>query len=365
MRIGIMTFPNMTSYGAVLQMYGLSYAIRQLGADAEVIHYCNPHMKAKKHTGAMRGRSGLTAAARLYASNLLHMRQILGFRNFEKRIPKYPARPTDDPAVLAQIASRYSGIVCGSDQVWNPHITDTDISFFLNFCGQETKRISYAPSFGIFTFPEDFVRKIKPELERFSHLSVREPEGAQLLNQLLGKEIPIVLDPTFLVPQKDWVALEKPHPLTKEPYVLYFPVRKSASLLRFSRELARQRNARLIVVEGNFLRQLRNRDENLRYALDLSPEEWLYLVHHAQCVVTNSFHGAAFAIHYRKDFYLELSSSTNSRLEQLMNLTGLQHRVVGEDCAPWFESIDYDRVEALLAPWRRASADYLRQSIGL
>ena len=363
MKIGIMTFPNTTSYGAVLQMYGLYRAVERFGAKAEIVNYQNSFMKEKRHTSAGQKRSGMAGKLRLQAANLLHTRQAVGFRNFEKKMRRYPAKPLNDAAGLPGLAGRYDGVICGSDQVWNPHITDTDLSYFLNFCGKDTKRIAYAPSFGISDFPESFVQKITPELRQFAHLSVREPDGAQLAGSLTDRNVPTVLDPTFLIPCQEWEAVEKEHPLAKQQYVLYFPVRKSAALLRFSRELAEKRNAKLIVAEGNFLRQLRNKDPNVQYALDLSPGEWLYLMHHADCVVTNSFHGAAFAIHYQKDFYLELSSKTNSRLNQLMEVTGLEDRVVKEGSAPWDAHIDYAQVEARIAPVRAASLDYLKQAV--
>ena len=363
MRIGIMTFPNTTSYGAALQMYGLYRSVAQAGAEAEIINYQNPYMKARRHTSAIQKRSGIAGRMRLWATNVLHMRQTLGFRKFEKNMVRHPGKAVDDAAELPEIAKRYDGVICGSDQVWNPNITDTDLSYFLNFCGPGTKRIAYAPSFGVSQFSDDFVAKIRPELARFEHLSVREKDGAQMVEALLDRQVATVLDPTFLIPGEEWIKLEKAHPLAGGKYVLYFPVRKSEALLRFSRELARKRNVKLIVAEGNFLRQLRNEDADVKYALDLSPEEWLNLVHHADCVVTNSFHGAAFAIHYQKDFYLELSSKTNSRLVQLMEITGLEHRVVRDGCARWDEHIDYSAVEERIAPARNASLDYLKQSI--
>ena len=102
----------------------------------------------------------------------------------------------------------------------------------------------------------------------------------------------------------------------------------------------------------------------MKYALDLSPEEWLYLMHHADCVVTNSFHGAAFAIHYQKNFYLECSShKANSRLEQLMELCGLQNRVIGPECDHWDVPVDFDVVQTRVAPEKQASMDYLKRAI--
>lgn len=365
MKIGILTFPNTTSYGCTLQMYALYRAVERLGARAEIIHYQNEFMKARRHTSAGRGQSTLKRALRVKAAKALHLRQILVFRSFEGNMTRCPKRELSDSHELKTIAGRYDGVVCGSDQVWNPLITDGDLSYFLDFCGPDTKRIAYAPSFGISEFPGDFAERIRPELEKFDALSVREAVGADFVEKLTNRRTEVVLDPTFLIRQKEWSELEKPHTLAKGKYIFCFPVRKSAELIRFGRELAEKRDAALIVVEGNLLTQLRNKDRRVRYALDISPEEWLYLLHHSDCVVTNSFHGAAFSIHYQKDFYLECSSPrANSRLEQLMELCGLQGRVIREGCAAWDAHIDYAAVDARLAPAREASLDYLKRAIG-
>lgn len=364
MKIGIMTFPNMTSYGCTLQMYALYRAVEQAGAEAEIINYRNEYMKARRHTSAGRGKSTIKSALRVIATKTLHLRQITAFRRFEQRLSQYPVKVTSEKGLLMEAAKRYDGVICGSDQVWNPLITDADLSYFLNFCGPDTKRIAYAPSFGISEFSDEFTEMIRPELEKFRHLSVREDVGVRYVESLVNRKVDTVLDPTFLIPKQDWIALEKSHPLAKGKYVLCFPVRKSAALIRFGRELAEKKNATLIVVEGNLLTQLRNKNKRIQYALDISPEEWLYLLHHADCVVTNSFHGAAFSIHYQKDFYLECSSAkANSRLEQLAVFCGLESRVIRDGFDGIDTHIDYDNVEARIAPARQASLDYLKQSI--
>lgn len=364
MKIGILTFPNMTSYGCTLQMYALYRAVEQLGAEAEVINYRNEYMKARRHTTAGRTGSALRSKLRVAATKALHIRQILAFRSFEQKMKLYPRQVINNRAKLAEAGKRYSGVVCGSDQVWNPLITDTDLSFFLDFCGPETRRIAYAPSFGISEFSDDFTRKIYPELEKFDHLSVREAVGVRYVESLVNRKVETVLDPTFLISREEWMALEKPHPLAQGSYIFCFPVRKSAALVRFGRELAERMDATLIIVEGNLLTKLRNRDKRIQYALDISPEEWLYFVHHARYVVTNSFHGAAFSIHYQKKFYLECSSKkANSRLEQLAELCGLQNRIIRDGCGLWDAAIDYKAVEDRLLPARQASLDYLKQSI--
>ena len=364
MKIGILSFPNMTSYGCTLQMYALYRAVEQAGAEAEIINYRNEFMKARRHTSAGRSANPVKAALRGTATRMLHLRQILAFRSFERKMLRYPAKTISQNLELKSAAGRYDGVICGSDQVWNPLITGGDLSFFLDFCGPETRRIAYAPSFGISDFSEDFSESICPELDRFHALSVREDVGSRYVEGLVNRKVETVLDPTFLLSREDWTVLEKPHTLAGEKYVFCFPVRKSGDLIQFGLQLAEKRNATLVVAEGNLLTQIRNKEQRLKYALDLSPEEWLYLIHHADCVVTNSFHGAAFSIHYQKDFYLECSSQkANSRLEQLVELCGLESHVIREDCASWASHINYADVEARLAPARALSLAYLEQAI--
>lgn len=360
MKIGIMTFPNTNSYGAEMQMYALYRAVENLGAQPEIINYCNSYMKAQSHTRAFQS-SGMKKKLRLLLKSVLHLRQTQVFRRFEKRMRLHPENPISTAEELSELAERYDGVICGSDQVWNPDITGMDMGYFLDFCGGETRRIAYAPSFGITEFSGDFQKKIKPLLNRFNWLSAREKEGQQLLERLTGRDVSLVLDPTFLLSEQQWTALEQEHPEARGDYILYYTVLGSESLLRFCLQLAEKENKQVVFVGGNPVKRLLEKNKRIRYACDVSPEQWLYLIHHASCVVTNSFHGTAFAIHYKKEFFLEFSSYTNSRLEQIIRLTGLEDRVVGgKEPAP----IDYQKVYDRLADARQRSSDYLKEAVG-
>ena len=361
MKLGILTFPDATSYGAVLQMYALYRAAEKLGAQPEIIHYHNSFMKAQRHTTAMQGTGRLKKKLKLCAKNLMHCRQKQAFRRFNAQLRLYPRRPISDPEALYTLKDRYDGVICGSDQVWNPDITGFDKRYFLDFCGEHTKRISYAPSFGITEFSPQFRDGITEHVRRFDLLSAREAHGRDLLRQLTGRDVPMVLDPTFLLSREDWMQLEEKHPAAREPYILYYTVLRSDTLLRFCLQKAREEHLKVVFVGGNPIKQLKNKE--VEYAYDLSPGQWLYLLHHADCVVTNSFHGTAFSIHYEKNFYLEMSSLTNSRLQQIVDTAGLQDRVVGPACGSG--DIDYDLVRRRIAPEKEASLAYLKKAVEL
>lgn len=356
MNVGIFTFPNSTSYGAALQMYALYHVVESLGHTPEVINYQNAYMKERKHFSR---RNWL----RQCVSKLLHHQAQNRFRRFEKkRLVRYPGIAISDPRKLVKLTDRYDAVICGSDQVWNPDITGGDLNYFLNFCDGNTRRIAYAPSFGISEFSESFAAMIRGDLEKFHALSVREVPGQALLSELLGQDVSLVCDPTLLITAQEWETLEKPHPAATGDYILYYTIRSSATLWNQCKEFAEEKGLKIVVVGGNLLKQWNRQDEQIRYAVDIGPEEWLYLIHHARYVFTNSFHGTAFSINYRKDFYVEFSSLTNSRLEQITQTLGLCGQIVGE--APLTgAAADYTTADQVLLKIREESMNYLSHAL--
>lgn len=356
MNAGIFTFPNSTSYGAALQMYALYHTLETLGHTPEVINYQNTYMKEQKHFSRK-------TWLRQTAAKVLHHRAYRNFHAFEKNyMSGYPQKAISDPQYLPALAARYDAVICGSDQVWNPDITGEDLSYFLNFCDENTRRVAYAPSFGISEFSGDFANKIRGDLEKFHALSVREAPGQALLSGLLGKNVPLVCDPTLLMDAADWTKLEKFHPAGEGEYILYYTIRSSASLWSKCKAFARERGLKIVVVGGNALKNLMKKDEQIRYAVDISPEQWLFLVHRARYVFTNSFHGTAFSINYRRDFYVEFSSLTNSRLEQITRTLGLGGQIVGEDNLTG-AAVNYTVADQVLPQIREASLHYLANAL--
>ena len=57
-----------------------------------------------------------------------------------------------------------------------------------------------------------FSPSLSPSSPRYSAISVREKNGGVLVRKLLGREAPVVLDPTLLLPKETWNKLsEKAH----------------------------------------------------------------------------------------------------------------------------------------------------------
>lgn len=362
MKVGILTFPNSVSYGACLQMIALQNTVRRMGHEVEIIHYHNPYMKAEKHTD--KGRHPLKRALQRHIRRLLHWRLYARFSCFERQhAVRYPAHAFTDKSRLPEIGRRYDAVICGSDQVWSPYITDMDISYFLDFCGEGTQRVAYAPSFGVVKFPDGFEERIAPELAKFHALSARELPGKELVERLTGRETALVVDPTWLVDAADWVAMEQPHPAATGDYVLYFVVNQSRELLARCKAFAKQHGLKVVMVGGNPVAAAKNKDPMLSYAMDVGPEQWLYLIHHARYVFTNSFHGTAFSVLFERDVYVQVPNHNGSRLRQVLESFGMESREVREGEELTESAVDYEKVRKLFAELKDKSLTYLKNAL--
>lgn len=358
MKIGILTFPNSKSYGAVLQMLALYNVCKELGYDTEIINYHNLWMKQEKHSSLAKQN-----IVKKKLNHLLHYRLTKGFAKFEGQMTKYPAKPVSDKTQLLAISKRYGAVICGSDQVWNPDITNYDKSYFLDFCGTETARISYAPSFGVESLQAEYGQQIKEELLKFQSLSVREKAGQQILCQLTGESAELVIDPTLLLNEEFWARHESQHPKAKGSYILYYTIRESKTLWRKCLELSEKTGMPILRIGSNAISKWLHKTDKVEYIPDVAPDQWLYLVRNAGYVVTNSFHGTAFSVNFKKNFYVEYSSYTNSRLSNLVTLLKLEDRVLKDGVQIAVSDIDYSYANEILDGLREQSLHYLEQAL--
>lgn len=343
MKIGILTFHEADSYGAVLQAYALQQTVRGLGAESEFVQIQKP---AKAETPPPAGGAAAIFARRIQAEGEKRAALFARFRQECLHISR-PYAP-EDP-----IDEAYDCFLAGSDQIWNFRIPGADARYFLPFAKPE-KRYSYAASFGEGTVPE----KIRPwaaaQLKQFRSISVREESGCRLVRDLTGREAQVSLDPTLLPDRADWDALTAPAP--EAPYVLLFLLKYDEVLANQAKAEAQVRGAALRTITASFMPKV-----GMDAWAGAGVSDWLSAIRHADCVFTNSFHGMVFSLIFGRGFHVarlggELSSR-NGRIEELLSFLGLTaalERVVQPDP---------EKVWDKLEPRRAASMDYLRSII--
>lgn len=105
---------------------------------------------------------------------------------------------------------------------------------------------------------------------------------------------------------------------------------------------------------------------------NVGPAEFLNYIRNAEYVFTDSFHCSVFSILYKKNFFTfsrfseNAKQSTNTRIDNLLNLTGLTRRRISvsssiEDILTM--PLDYTGVDERLNTLRASSLEYLQNAL--
>lgn len=339
MKIGILTFHNVRNYGGVLQCYALQQELFHLGFECEVIDYDNQYFKKRYSPFYMERVSLRKIAYLIYAFNS-RVKKSQAFLNFRKEYlvmssTQYTAQN------LAACNTEYDAIVVGSDQVWNLELSGMDENYFLGFATL-IPRYSYAASFGMESIPEELVDKYLANIKNLDRLSVREISGQKIVSQLCQRHAEVHIDPVFLPDKAVWNRILINTSSLKSKYILVYKINKSDCYVAAKRL---QKITGIPVKVINADRTCGVEFEKLKYT---SPQEFVRLFYDATYVITDSFHGTAFSIIFKKEFFVYLDkrkNNRNTRQLSLLNRLGLESRAFRDA-----ESIDIDtRVDYTMA----------------
>lgn len=200
--------------------------------------------------------------------------------------------------------------VIGSDQVWNYGISKNfGKAFYLDFAEEEKKKIAYAVSFGHGTdfAPYDERKIIAEYMSCFDGIGTREADGVRLCRDYYGIKAEQVIDPVFLADPEIYDALiEKSAYKETEPFIAAYILdpspEKTEAILHLQKEFGGIKVINLLdglpwLFEKNKkLTNLPNCIENVQV------EDWLYYLKNAEFVLTDSCHGASFALIFQKNF---------------------------------------------------------------
>lgn len=364
-RYVIVTLNDDTNYGNRLQNYALT---RLLGEYGEVTTaYCAALRKMPAWLAGPFHRT--VKMVKLCAQGIknrdlrLRVKRYKKFRKFDKKMT-----PTCVGVDIFKGVSpkRYLGstFVFGSDQIWNyvnAHLDESLRLFSLylgSFLPDDVHRVSYAASFGTSVMPPDDVRQaFRVYLPKFDALSVREFVGCKIIRDTTGLDAKVVLDPTLMLTANEWLSITEHFVPENEKYVLtYFlgkPTEEQQSCIdAYARE------------HGCVVRNMLDINDRHTYLAD--PQDFVELFAKASYVFTDSYHACCFSILFHKQFSvysrvgMEGKSSMNSRMETLFEHFDLDFVMLESGLAP---TIDYERVDALLAELRSVSASWLKAAL--
>ena len=359
---------NTPNYGTVLQAYALQEAVRELGYDYTLLNYYNKEQELKfTFLGSTQYMNWKYKIAKkiLYPIRRYQLNKILSFQDkyihLSERIKGYEG--------LKRCSQNYDVFITGSDQVWNnQEINHFDNAYFLKFA-EGKRKISYAASFGK-TYPALSYADIefyKENIPRIDFIGVREKSGAEIVDVITGCDSVWVCDPVFLIKRNRWIEISK-KPAVKG-YILVYLVGNAINfdvnnrIIKIAKKIAKEKGLKVIVVRIGLA--------SILYGTLKIPTvtEWIGLIDNAELVLSNSFHGSAFASILHTPFYAfvkgDKNNKMNTRLYDMLFYFGLDDRLIdlNEEKEFLINSPDFKHSDEQIMKFRKSSLDFLSKAV--
>lgn len=342
MQIRIVTFFKERNCGAVLQAYALTKYLEKTGNIVEILNY-DPFYGKKYGTANIVKRIILSG---------VHFIQNCKFKNFRNKNLNL-----SEKIISAEEIHRLPSCdlyITGSDQVWNPYLTDGyDDIFFLNFI-TDAKKMSYSASYGREDFSEEYLNTIKRFIKDYLAVSVRESSFCEVLTDA-GIKANYTVDPVFLFDKAFYKAIERKSKYSN--YCLIYTKSETDDIWEYARIIAEKRNLKIIDTS-----KIKKMPGVYKTNPLIDPYDFLGLIDGADIVLTNSFHGTAFSIIYNKEFYCMSAGDANARLVSLLSHTGLTNRMISGKSFE-IKTIDYNYANKRIKEFAESSKEYLASSL--
>lgn len=421
MKIKLVTFAPHPNFGTCLQGYALSYVLRKMGHDVEFIYNRRevPSQTIKGYIGVIGKwilRKFLTEQQINYVKGkvkpkgknqmanpvpyvltlpnhpiLKMFSKMPGYQwfvkkwyygNLQKRkVYKFTFCDGNFKMRRLYTMSDYDKVVCdadmfitGSDQIWNPFCGGFNPMMFLEFVNDGTKCIAYSSSISQVEIHPSVKERMKTDLQKFTHIAVREQRSVELLNSLLGRQdVKLVVDPTYLLAADEWESFGNKAQLEfelPEKYIFCYFVGDSRVDVyeRMVQEVKKFTGIDKVIALECYNRKLTYGD-GMTYQ-DAGPYEWVYLLMHASYICMDSFHATVFSLKFQKEFVHAMknsdteSGSQNTRMYDILSRYGILYKNYNDDGGiEWQKQIDYSRVTPIIEEEINDSLDFLKYEV--
>lgn len=365
LKCGIVTFHSSHNYGSVLQAYAMVKIMQKIGLDAELIDFRHP-----RTTDMYEWR--VWSPYKNWKWNLreLILRGLFGFgkkreqvfSDFIENMLKKSKRVNDKN----DIPDIYDVLVCGSDQIWNPYASgENDPIYYLDF-GTTNCKFSYAASSGTVRFGDENPKLFKKYLQNLKSIGVREMFMQEYIKEEFGLASEVNPDPTFLLNASEWSEIEKKYDGLPDKYLLIYTIQRAKETIDFSHQVAASLNLPTVqICNDRDLNALIHKDVDYRL-MNVSPQQFLWLFHHASFIVTNTFHGNMFSVIFRKDFVHYAICSNDNRITTLHKAIGLNTDVMFNPDNQINDikfKIDFSKIEDNISAYTNKGIEYIYKQI--
>lgn len=363
-KVGIITYHFARNYGSVLQCYALRKYLEIAGYDASVMNAVS--RTQEKNNSVFCKKNGIknilvNIALLPFVSQRLKKEQ--GFSDFiETYIPHTEKAVNSEELKNLIDREQYRAVIAGSDQVWNPHISDFDEMFFLPFETKATK-IGYSVSIGESSLED--ISCYSKYANDFKYVGLREKGAKDKVEAICGHSVADTVDPVLLLTREDWeLFVDKDSSLSEEKYLLCYLINKKfiKQNMRIAEQIAKERGLKVKYIwmhlgkesfRGNFIN-------------GAGPVDFLNYIFYASAVMNDGYHGTVFSTIFHKPMYSVINNrqSTDSRIRDYLTLIDMEDRIIYGDAPviPKTET-DYRKIEPKIRSIADSSKIFLNYAI--
>ena len=300
---------TMNNYGANLTAYALQEILKTLNYDPELVN--NAFHKTERKNKSSN------------CSIQFWNKYLQTSKNF-----------VNDVNALNNEADKF---IVGSDQVFRPiYMGHKTREYLLDFVKPDSKKIALAASFGVDKNyfleenPREQVEQMKKSLQSFDYVSVRENAGVEICCDIMGVEAEWIIDPVFILDKSYYEKLICNATEDYSDRIVSYVLDPNADYRQARKYLEKQYNTKVVELANS----------------NTSVENWLSAIKNCKFLVTDSFHGACFAIMFNKPFIVCLANRGNAttRFESILSLLNIENKCINS----YNEILQKDSVNCLL-----------------
>ena len=363
-KVYTITFHRANNYGATLQALALQKFLEKNNYETRLIDYDNykisDHYRILKKDRSNLLKFLIHIVPRLFKINF----EIKKEKNFDKfRKQLHMTNYYSDYSELNIDFPKCDVVICGSDQVWNPSITNgLDSAYFLQFNDRNIKKISYAASCGNSQNIDD-VNLFSSYLKNIDKISVRETELKNfIIANKINKDVSVVLDPTLLLDKASWEEIIKKERVVKNKYIFTYCVNNGTYLYYDTINYLAKKEGLDVIYFDKTCSKIKVNKKSYYY---VGPLDFLNLLYFSEFVITTSFHGFALSTLLNKKVFGVLSTYPD-RLTTLANKLNIEDFFIKDkkDIDLLLDrKINWDEINQKLDYERNISSEWLVDAI--
>ena len=341
-RTGILTLSSAENYGAVLQCHSLCKYLNDNYSDTEIIDF-TPRFIVGRYPLFHLKYTSLLGTIKSAIGSILEfpakMTKRIRFIHFRRVDSKYGSQKY----IGVMLDESYDQYIVGSDQVFNLELTGNDCEFFLPRV--KHNKSTYAASLGVSTLNDEQADLLSKGLADFDNISIREKVGCGLLRSIIqNKDVTQLIDPVFLNSREYWEQLSGGR-IYKKKYILIYAFQEFETSYEIATLIKHDSQYDIIMINDS----IKRKRKDVLNIKGIGPKEFLSLIKNAECVITDSFHGTAFSMIFRKKFYSIPYRGTESRFFDMLELFELEDRIISNTHNFVDLEVDYSSYEKNLS----------------